>query len=249
MFVYVDLLFILNVWIDFIILICESIVLKYKTNFKRIILSSLVGGLSTFIIFISNEPLTIFFKVLICFFMILVAFKFKGIKTLFEEVFYFYLLSIILAGVFYMIKDNNVNTLTYCFLLILLTPLIMIIYNKNIRRLDTYYKDRYDVLMYYKDNVYMFNGYLDTGNNLYDQYKRRPIVLIYSNKIKFDYKEGILVPMETANSKTLLKCIKIDKLVIDGKVINNVLIGLSTKKFKIQDINMILHKDIMGGLW
>ena len=94
---------------------------------------------------------------------------------------------------------------------------------------------------------YIFNALLDTGNNLYDQYKRRPISLVYSNKIKIDYNKCLLVPYETANKRSLLKCIKVDKLIVDDIVINNALIGLSENKFNIQDINMILHKDIIGG--
>ena len=121
----------------------------------------------------------------------------------------------------------------------------MIIYKKQVRKLDTYYKERYDVKLYYKNKIYNFNGYLDTGNNLYDPYKRRPIVLLYTNKIKFNYENGLLIPMETANNESLLKCIKVDMLEIDGKIIKNVLIGLSSKRFKIQDIDMILHKDII----
>ena len=72
--------------------------------------------------------------------------------------------------------------------------------------------------------------------------------MIYSNRIKCDEKELILVPIETANGNSLLKCIKIDKLIIDGKVVKNVLVGLSSKPFKIKDINMILHKEIIGRI-
>ena len=245
MLIYVDLLFILNVWIDFILLQSVNIILKYDTNYKRIIISSLVGGLSTFILFINNKPLSISLKIIICIIMMLVAFKYKGIKTLFEETLYFYLSSIILAGTFYLIKGNSYDTKINFFLLSFLTPIIMIVYKKQVRKLDTYYKERYDVKLYYKNKIYNFNGYLDTGNNLYDPYKRRPIVLLYTNKIKFNYENGLLIPMETANNESLLKCIKVDMLEIDGKIIKNVLIGLSSKRFKIQDIDMILHKDII----
>lgn len=245
MLVYVDLLFILNVWIDFVLLLSVNIVLRYTISYKRIVLSSLVGGVSTFIIFINNKPLSISLKIIICLAMMLISFKYKGVKTLIEEVFYFYLSSIILAGVFYLIKGNSNDPKMNLFLLFFLTPVIMKVYNKQVRKLDTYYKERYDVKLYYKNKIYQFNGYLDTGNNMYDPYKRRPIILIHTNKIKFNYEDGLLVPMETANNETLLKCIKVDMLEIDGRKVKNVLVGLSSKKFKIQNINMILHKDII----
>ena len=58
--IYLDLLFILNTWIDFLLLITTNIVLKYDSSYKRLFASSIIGGLSTFLIFINNimRPIT-----------------------------------------------------------------------------------------------------------------------------------------------------------------------------------------------
>ncbi len=247
MLIYVDLLFIVNIFIDYLLLMSLSLILKKNVSNKRLILSSLVGGLSTFLVFINNKPLLLLLKIVTCFAMILIFEKNKGIKTLFEDIVYFYMLSITLGGAIYLFKDNT-NYKTNIFLLFLMTPVIMKIYSNKLKKFYTYYKDRYDAVLIYKNKEYTFNGYLDTGNNLYDQYKKRPVVLVYNKKIKYKYEDVIMVPMETANSTTILKCIKPDKLYVDGKEIKNVLIGISPKAFKIQDINMILHKDIIGGI-
>ena len=247
MLIYVDLLLLLNIWIDFLLLITTNIVLRYKSSYKRIVFGSLIGGLSTFTILIKSKFLLFFLKIIICILMQLIVNGYKGIKTLFENVFYFYLSSIILAGFIYLFEDMNLSIFENYILLFLITPIILFLYRKSNKKLNIYYKDRYDVVLIYKNKRYKFNAYLDTGNKLYDQYKRRPIVLVYTNKIKFDYKSGIMVPIETANSTSLLKCIKVDKLIIDNHDIKNVLVGLSDKKFNIQNINMILHKDIIGG--
>ncbi len=247
MLIYIDLLLILNFWIDFLLLVTTNIILKYKTNYIRILLASLIGSLSTFVVFVNNSFFLFVLKIVLCLIMQLVSNKFRGIKTLIENSFYFYLVSIILAGTIYLFRDLKFDFLENFLLLFFITPIILYINKRQIKKLDTYYKEKYSVTFYYKNKRYDFNAYLDTGNMLYDQYKKRPISLIYSKKIKFDYKNGILVPMQTANNKTLLKCIKVDKLIIDDKVIGNVLIGLSDKPFEIQDINMILHKDLLGG--
>ena len=107
--------------------------------------------------------------------------------------------------------------------------------------MNNYYKDIYNVILIYNGKKYNFNALLDTGNKLYDQYKKRPISLIYNKSIKFSYNSGLLVPIETANGKSLLRCIIVDKLIVDNKVLKNVVVGLSDNKFNIQDINMILH--------
>lgn len=247
MLIYVDLLLLLNIWIDFLLLITTNIILKYRVSYKRIILGSLIGGISTFCILINNVFFLSLLKIIICLIMQLVVNGYKGIKTLFENVFYFYLTSIILAGFIYLFDDINMTLLENYILLFLITPIVLFLYRKSNKKLNIFYKDRYDVILIYKNKKYNFNAYLDTGNKLYDQYRRRPIVLIYTKKIKFNYKEGILVPIETANNTSLLRCIKIDKLIINDKEIKNVLIGLSDKSFNIDNINMILHKDIIGG--
>ena len=247
MLIYLDLLFVLNIWIDFILLITTNLIMKYKINYKRTIIASFIGGLSTFLVFINNDYILIVLKIIICFIIELIMNGYKGFKTLIETVFYFYLTSIILAGFFYLFNIETLELKYKYILLFIATPIVLFINKKEIKKLNSYYKDIYVVTIIMNNKKYIFNALLDTGNNLYDQYKRRPISLVYSNKIKIDYNKCLLVPYETANKRSLLKCIKVDKLIVDDIVINNALIGLSENKFNIQDINMILHKDIIGG--
>lgn len=248
MLIYLDLIFILNYWIDFLLLIATNIILKKKVNIIRVLIASFVGALTTFTVFIDNYSVLVIIKIVVCIIMQLIANKVTSIKSILENSFYFYLVSIILAGSLYLFKLDKLSVKYNYLLLFITTPIILYINKKQISKIDTYYKDRYDVYLYYKNKKYLFNAFLDTGNKLYDQYKKRPIILIHSNKIKFNYNDGLLVPIETVNSKSVLKCIKADKIIIDGKEIKNVIVGLSDKEFKIEDINMILHKDIMGGI-
>ena len=247
MLIYLELLFILNYWIDFLLLITTNLIMKYSISYRRILIASFIGGLSTFFVFVDDNGFLIILKIIICFVMQLIVNKYKGFKTLLEEVFYFYLTSIILAGFCYLFNIEKINIMTRYLLLIIITPVILYFNKKEIKKLNSYYKEIYIVTIIIKKKKYVFNAFLDTGNNLYDQYKKRPISLIYSNKIKGSYDDYILVPYETANKRSLLKCIKVDKLIVDNKVINDALIGLSDNKFNIQDINMILHRDIIGG--
>lgn len=247
MLIYIDLLFILNCWIDYLLLLVTNLILKYNIPYKKILLSSIFGGLSTFLIVIKNTYLLFALKIITAIIMELIVNGYNGIKNMLENAMYFYLSSIILAGGLYMLKLDKLSIKYNFILLILVTPLILIISKKMIKKLDIFYKDRYDVTLYLKNKKYNYNAYLDTGNKLYDQYKKRPICLIYDKKIKFDYENGLLVPIETANSKSLLKCIKVESILLDGKVYKDVLIGLVDKPFNMENINMILHKDMLGG--
>jgi hypothetical protein len=82
--------------------------------------------------------------------------------------------------------------------------------------------------------------------NLYDPYKKRPVIIVPNKYIKED--KYILVPYHTINGNGLLKCIKPDIIFIDGiGYKGNVLIGFSDS-FNFGDgVDVILHKDIMKG--
>ncbi len=248
MLIYLDLLFILNLWIDFLLLLVTNIILKRKIVFVRIIISSFIGGLSTFAIFIDRKELLMIMKVIICIVMQVIANGFKNIKYTIENTIYFYLSSIILAGTAYLFGIDKFGFKDNFILLFILSPIVLLIVKIYIKKIEFEYQERYNVTIVYNNHKYYFNAFLDTGNKIYDPYKKRPISLIFSRKIKFNYKDGILVPIETANSNSILKCVIVDKMIIVVKVINNPLIGISDKKFNIDDINMILHKDIIGGI-
>ena len=89
-------------------------------------------------------------------------------------------------------------------------------------------------------------GFIDTGNNLYDPYKKRPIILISNKYYRND--NFILVPYHTLSGNGLLKCIKPDIIFIEGiGYKGNVLVGFSDSPNLIDGIDVILHKDVMKG--
>ena len=115
------------------------------------------------------------------------------------------------------------------------------------QKLKENYSNYHKVEIVYNRKIYHLNGYLDTGNNLYDPYKKRGIILVNLN---LDYKpeKVIYTPFESLNNKGLVKCLKPDKIYIDKKEFTNYLIGLSDDKFKIEGINCILHSKMKGYL-
>lgn len=248
--VYVELIFILNFWIDFLLLLSEKIILKKITSIKRIIISSTVGSSLSFLLLHSgNLNFLEIYKFFICLIMILISFKFNDLKTLIQDIIYFYLISIILAGFIYLVREYFafVSFISNFIVLVLLSPIILFSYVRVANKEKNIYSKLYNVKIIYKKKSYDFTGFLDTGNKLYDQYKHRPIVLIYTKKIKLNYEEGILVPFETVSGQNIIKCFLPDKLLINGCEIKDVLIGLNEKEFNIERVNAILHSDVIGG--
>lgn len=246
MTIYIDLFFLFNIIMDAIIITSTSILLKRKTNVFRIIISSLVGGISSLLMFTSINKILI--EVISVIMMVLIAFKYKDIRYTFKNIFYMYILSILLGGLIYLfnIKVTTDVFVTY-FIIIIISMEVMILYVKEIKKMKNVYNNYYKVEIIFKDGEKLFLiGFVDTGNNLYDPYKRRPIILV-SNKYKRE-DNFILVPYYTAGGEGLLKCIKPEIVFIDGVGYHkNLLVGFSNSPKLIDGVDVILHKDLMKG--
>lgn len=243
---YIDLFFIFNVIIDYIIIMSTSILLKRRTSYIRMILSSLIGGISSLVLFTSLNKIVI--EVVSIIIMVLISFGYKGIRYLIKNILYMYILSTLLGGIIYLfnIKVSNSMFLTYL-IIIVISIEVMILYIKENKKMRSIYNNYYKVDIYFKDREKLsLIGFVDTGNNLYDPYKKRPIIIVPDKYIKED--KYILVPYHTVNGNGLLKCIKPDIIFIDGiGYKGNVLIGFSDS-FNFGDgVDVILHKDIMKG--
>lgn len=238
--VYLDSLLILNLFIDYFILYGTKKLLKRKISIKRLILGSIIGSLTTFTIFLKLTSLKLLvIKLVLSIFIILVTF---GKKNFIENIFYFYIISIIIGGLLYLINIR----LNY-FSLLLVIPIIINIYIKKTKEYKLNIKNNYIVEIIIKDKVYKLEGMIDTGNHLEDPYKKRGVILA---NINIDYKKYkyLYVPYHALNYNGLIPCIKPDKIIIDNKIINNYLIGISKDKFNLNGSECILPNKIQEDL-
>ena len=91
MTVYIDLLWILNFFLDMVILLIVSFTLKRNVSFKRILLGSLIGSLSTILIFfkLSNLLLNIL-KLILAIIIIIATFNLGSKKYFLNNLSYLY---------------------------------------------------------------------------------------------------------------------------------------------------------------
>ena len=81
--IYVDLIILLNFFLDFLLLLSVGLILRRNTKIYRMIIASLIGGLSILSLFIKMSSFELFIlKVFISVVMILVSFGFKNLKIL-----------------------------------------------------------------------------------------------------------------------------------------------------------------------
>ena len=97
--VYLEFIFIVNYLLDYMILYGTKRILKINTSIIRIYISSIIGSLSTFLLFININNTSLFLlKIIISSIMILISFK----KNNF------------LRNIFYLCRVFELNSLTSC---------------------------------------------------------------------------------------------------------------------------------------
>ena len=259
MTIYLDLVFILNFSFDAFLLFTLAITLKRKTSFLKIMLGSLVGSLTILCLFLHLNNFTLLIiKLLFAYLMVITSFGYNNIKYTLTNILYLYIISIFLGGFLYLVNVeysyNNTGLLFYknglslnFIISIILLPIITYIYIKQTKIIKNNYSNYYNIIIYFEDGkTISTTGFLDTGNNLYDPFKNRPIILISKKEVTIDYNNFLLVPYDTIDNHGLLKCLIIDKVLIKGIGIKkNILLGLSEKNIKIGHANVILHKKIL----
>ena len=242
------------------LLFSVSYILKRNSKFFRLLLGSLVGSISIISLFISFSTISLFIlKIIISIFMILIVFGFKNIRYFLINISYLYLLSIILGGFLYFINDSfayktngfifyNNGFSINVIIMIIISPIILFYYIKKLIKQKENLNNRYNVEITLLNNKKLnLIGYLDTGNNLYDPYKKRPILIINSSVLKDYNPRFLLVPCFTINKTSMIKCFKIKEIIIDNKLIkDDVLVGISDNKFNFDDVDLLLNKKILG---
>ncbi len=246
--VYLDIVFIINFFFDFILLFGTSKILKRITSLKRLLLGSLVGALSLLILFLDLTSLKLLLlKLVISIILILVTF---GRKDFFKNLLYFYLLSIILGGTLYLLditfsyKNTGLvfvrNSYFFNFiLLVIASPLIIYLYIKEHLSYKVKLTNKYNIEIYLNQKRYCFEAILDTGNNLTDPYKNRPIILL-DQELSYGRKKPIYVPYKALNTEGVVLCILPDKVIVNNKEFKNCLLGFSKDKFSLNGIPCIL---------
>lgn len=257
MTIYIDLVLFINFAIDFNLLIALNLLLKRRKKIKRIVLGSLFGSLSIFLLFLSLNSLTLFlFKIIISIFMILITFGYKDFQTFKDNLTYLYILSIILGGGLYLInnqlgyknsgllfisEDYSINLI----LILILTPTLLYYYVKESKKLKLNYSKYYQVDIILESSLINLTAFLDTGNKLICPITKKPIILVEKNLIKEPNLKIMYVPYNSLNNHNILKCIKPKYILINGEKVKNVLIGLSEDKFNIPGVNCILNERVL----
>jgi stage II sporulation protein GA (sporulation sigma-E factor processing peptidase) len=203
--IYVDILIVLNLVINFFLLKAVFLFARENAKSKRVIISAVIGAVYSLIILVPNLNglLSAFFKILVSGVMIFIAFGRMKLKSFIKRCAYFYIVSSIFAGLMFAL---------YYFL----TPIGMFFSGGIV-----YFQISAPVLLISSGIIYLLlslifkifvnapegnalirvvikrtgktanlYGMVDTGNHLNDSLTGRPVVVCSFNSVKSLLSEG-----------------------------------------------------------
>ena len=253
--IYIDLILILNFFLDFLLLVSTGILLKRKINIKLITISSFIGSLSILLLFFNINSIELFiFKFLLSLIMIFISFPKINIKYITYNLIVFYIVSIFLGGVLYMLNIEfsykhtgliffNNGLSINMIILLFISPIILYFYIKEQRMIKNKYNNYYNTSIIIKDNKIDGIGYIDSGNNL--TYKNRPVILIDKRKAIFEREDYRIIPYKVVNKIMMLEIYECNKVIINNKEFKKIYLGISNDDFNIDGVDILLNNKLM----
>lgn len=260
MTIYLDVVLIENLCMNYIILFATGYLLKKKINHIRLIISGLIGGIYSILAYIQVLEIysNFIFKILLSIVMVYIAYNAKTWKLIFKELVFFYLISFVFGGcafaLLYFIKPqeilikNGTYVGTYPLKVAILGGIVgfvtitiaFYITKKRFSKKDMYCKMK----IYFKEKNINITALIDTGNMLKDPITRMPVIVVEKNMLKDILPEIILnnlnkiiggdVPKEVYEDENLEYITKFRVIPFSsiGKE-NGMLLGFKTNKVEI----------------
>ena len=194
MTIYLDIIFLENTLMNYIILYATGFVQKRKMKNFKLILSSALGALYAIVSYTNIIPIysAPFMKILLSVIMIYIAFSNENIKQIIKNLLLFYLASFVIGGcalaMLYLISpqsvsfQNGVLVGTYPMKVTLVSGIIgfLIIqcsFSLNKRQMKI--KDMLcDLEIVVKGEKVKLKGYIDSGNTLKDPLSNKPVIIV-----------------------------------------------------------------------
>ena len=244
MIVYADILITLNIIVDYFLLLCTSKILKRPLKPLKMLLGSVIGGISSLYIFLpSLLPLTeTLIKLLTCFIITLTSFGFKNFKQFIKSVTVLFCITCAYGGImiavwhifkpYGMVVNNSVVyfdispvVLVFC----TVTAYLMFVILSLIFKRSSQTAGVCEVKIFADEKETQISAILDTGNSIKDSFGNSEIIITDSSVAKNLFGEGNLsqnedishryrlIPCNTVSGDCLLEAFRCDKAEIQSQ--------------------------------
>ena len=208
MTVYIDIILLENLCMNYIILFATAYIMKIKISHIRIIASSSIGAVYSIMLYMQILPIysSIFMKIILSVAMVYISYAPKTVKIAIKQLIIFYLISFAFGGcafaLLYFVKPqdifikNGVYIGTYPLKIALLGGIVGFVITyiafKIIKNKATKEERIYKLKIKINDKTVEVNALLDTGNKLKDPITLVPVIVIEKQKLYNFLPEEIL---------------------------------------------------------
>lgn len=208
MTVYIDIILLENLCMNYIILFATAYIMKIKISHIRIIASSSIGAVYSIMLYMQILPIysSIFMKIILSVAMVYISYAPKTVKIAIKQLIIFYLISFAFGGcaftLLYFVKPqdifikNGVYIGTYPLKIALLGGIVGFVITyiafKIIKNKATKEEMIYKLKIKINDKTVEVNALLDTGNKLKDPITLVPVIVIEKQKLYNFLPEEIL---------------------------------------------------------
>ncbi|PET71666.1 sigma-E processing peptidase SpoIIGA [Bacillus sp. AFS001701] len=195
MVIYGDLVWLLNLLMDFLIIQLTGLILKRNVSILRSLLGALLGSIVVLMTFtpyayVFGSP---FMKILLSFFIVFFAFGRQRIITFLQllSIFYFstFILGGALLGLHYLFATNESNLTNSSFygdpvswyFVIGMLPIVIFYARKSINQISfTKWKlnEMYEMEIVWRNTSIKIRGLMDSGNSLHEPLSRKPVIIL-----------------------------------------------------------------------
>ncbi|WP_416826935.1 sigma-E processing peptidase SpoIIGA [Ectobacillus polymachus] len=203
MVVYADVVWLLNLCIDYLLLLLTAIILKKKIRKWRLLCGAFIGSILVIITLISVDFAHPIVKLLFSFLIVYAAFGFTRIRTFIATVCMFYFVTFMvgggLIGLHFFLMDSPIlrgmaltqpssfgDPISWLFVIIGF-PIIYYFSKKRIGDIEITrirYEQIVEVELIVNGLELKLNGLIDNGNQLYDPITKTPVMIVEADTIK-----------------------------------------------------------------
>ena len=260
--VYIDVLFTVNVFIDFILILCTKKALCINTSFKKMLFASLLGGVQSLIAllppmpFIVNIPIDILCAAAIVF----VTFGKSPPKNFVKRTAVFLSLSFSFCGIMLFLYNafrpkgmevyNDIVYFNISPVLLIILTLVCYYILKLVKILTKggNSSDICKVEIKINEQVFFFSAKVDTGCNLTEPFSGNYVIVAERNIFDGftpDETKTRVIPFESLGGNGIVKGFPPDETKIDGKEIGkNIYIGICDNVLK-GDVKAIIPYELV----
>lgn len=260
--IYLDIFFLLNMGMNFVIFMIESFFVQSRVRVRRLLVASVMGAAIACVMIVLGIhrflPLLIILYLAVSIFLVRLAFGKTTPGTLVRNIMLFYIVAFLLGGLLVQLQKvfqlpmTGVTVLAVASLMLLFLRWLLPKIQRRQEKISRYYRVR----LHYAGNRIEGNALLDTGNCLYDPISHQPVLLgdvMFLNTLLKKKKEPVMrmIPFHSVGKESgLLRAFQAESLEIESeggwKCIDKPWVAVCDKYVSVDgEYEIILHPDML----